>query len=203
VHRRVENLECGSSYCLRPRGACAFEGTKLHTELEVLGHIINSAGTTPAPHHIQVIIEYPPPRTRNSSSPSWGWSTSTAISHQVLQQSRSCSPAPSKEVKRNSNGHLPWTVHFSTLSRYSARQCHRHTPHQTQLTPWRQMPSTPTLAAPSTNRYEALGSHWVSFLASYNLQNRNNQRLTGSSPPPLPPSDISGKSWKEMISSSG
>jgi hypothetical protein len=31
-HRRVKNFECGSSYCLKPRGACAFRGTKLHTK---------------------------------------------------------------------------------------------------------------------------------------------------------------------------
>jgi hypothetical protein len=30
-------------------------------ELEVLGHIINSVGTTPIPQHVQVITDYPPP----------------------------------------------------------------------------------------------------------------------------------------------
>jgi hypothetical protein len=31
-------------------------------ELEVLGHIISTSGTTPTPQHIQVIIEYSPPQ---------------------------------------------------------------------------------------------------------------------------------------------
>jgi hypothetical protein len=30
-------------------------------ELEVLGHIINSVGTTPIPQHVQVITDFPPP----------------------------------------------------------------------------------------------------------------------------------------------
>jgi hypothetical protein len=74
-------------------------------ELEVLGHIINKSGTYPTPQHIQVIIEYPPPRTRNSCSATRGWSTSTAVLHKALQQSWNCSPPPSKELKR----HYKWT----------------------------------------------------------------------------------------------
>ncbi|MFN9900776.1 MAG: reverse transcriptase domain-containing protein, partial [bacterium] len=65
-------------------------------ELEVLGLIINSIGTTPIPQHIQVITDYPPPRTRNSCNATWAWSTSTAVSHQVLQRSWSPSQRNSK-----------------------------------------------------------------------------------------------------------
>jgi hypothetical protein len=62
---------------------------------------------------------HPPPRMRNSCSATWGWSTSTAIAHQLL--------------------------------------------HRNPLMPWRQMSLTLSLVAPTTNRFEALGSHWFPF----------------------------------------
>ncbi len=79
-------------------------------------------------------------------------------------------------------------------------QCCWHNLHQTPPLPWQRMHPTPTSAAPSNNRYRGPGNRWISFLASYSLQNRNTQRLTGNSGPPY---DISGTSWRDAISSCG
>ncbi len=60
-------------------------------KLEVLGHIINKSGTTPTPHHIQLIIEYPPPQDAKQLQ---RYLVMVAISRQVLQQSWCLSPPP-------------------------------------------------------------------------------------------------------------
>ncbi len=99
-------------------------------------------------------------RNKNEGAPYWGWSTSTAVLHQVLQHSWSCLPQSSKEVKRHSSGQDTRPVHFSAASRYSPWRCRWHTPHPTLPLPWQQRHPTPTSASHSTNRYKAPGNHW-------------------------------------------
>ncbi len=164
-------------------------------ELEVLGHIINKSGTTPTPQHIQVIIEYPPPQDAKQLQRYLGmvnfYRRFTPGITAVLEPLTAALKGGKK------------TLECSAANRFSPRRCRWHTPHQTPPSPWQRMHPTPTSVAPSNNRHRGPGKRWVSFLASYSLQNRNIQRLTGNSWPPSPPYDISGTSWRDAISSCG
>jgi hypothetical protein len=156
------------------------------------------------PHHQQVRNHsHPPTLTGNHRVPTPSGREAAAVlpwHGQLLPlfHTRYCSGpgAAHHRPQRTplSSGHLPSTAHSSAANRYSPGWCHWHTPQPTPPSPWQRMRPTPTLAAHFDNRYRAPGNRWVSFLASYNLQNQNTQLLTGSSSPLSPPSDISGTS---------
>jgi hypothetical protein len=168
------------------------------------------------PHHQQV-RHHPPTRTVNHRVPTPSGHEAATLQpghgqllpslHTRYRSSPGAAhrhpPPPSKEVKRHWNGQQPSTTRCSAANRYSPRRCRWHTPHQMRPSPWPGTHPTPTSEAHSNNRSRGPGNRWVSFLASYSLQNRNAQRLTRNSSPPSPQYDISGTSWRDAISSCG
>jgi hypothetical protein len=151
-------------------------------ELEVFGHSISKPGTTPTPQYIEVIIEYSPPQDTKQLQRYLGM----VNFYLRFKPGIASVLEPVTTSLKGGKKTLEWTSaldsEFQPLA-YPAPNAAIALGTDASET-----------VAHSTSRYEAPGNYWVSFLTSYNLQNRNTQHLTGTSSPLSPPSHISGTS---------
>ena len=115
-------------------------------ELEVLGHIINSVGTTPIPQHVQVITDYPPPQDPKQLQRYLG----------MVNFYRRFTPGIAKVLEplttelKGGKKTLQWSPHLDAAFNKSKQVLANAVPlahPRTRQSPWRQTPRTNTSAA--------------------------------------------------------